>query len=281
MDVKSPSTLEQLRESLRERTAKTRLISGGTDLTLHIRAHPEEEIDLIDISRIAELKEITLNGDLLEIGSATPFDEIEHSLIIRDKATTIAIASSQVGSTQIRSRGTLGGNLANASGAADGIPALCSMEALAMIEDSNGETFSTPVSEVIKERGKTILKEDQFIKKFTIKVRKNTYSDFAKVGSRKAVTISKLNIGFSCQIENGVKNPRIFIGAIAPSPTRCSEAEKILESKGGKEDFLNALTKTIDSTIPGRSSLKYKRTAIRGLGDDIWDRLGDVLNDSK
>jgi carbon-monoxide dehydrogenase medium subunit len=283
MRADRPKNLEELRAILANATAATRLIAGGTDLTLHIRSHPEEDMHLLDISHLEELRTIRLEGDILEIGAAVTFDELERSHLVRTWARCLAIASSLVGSPQIRNRGTIGGNVANASAAADGVPALCALEAEALIEDAHGKQESLPVEKIILGTGKTSVGTNRFIRSFRIPRKETFWSDFSKVGSRKAVTISKLNLALAGHLEEGaLKRPRLFVGAVSSTPLRATEAEEILSkndrSGRSKEDFLDALTAFVEATIPTRTSMPYKRWAIRGLGDDLWTRLEEVLS---
>lgn len=283
MRADRPANLEELREILAVADESTRLIAGGTDLTLHFRSHPEEDLHLVDISHLRELRDIRIDGQVLEIGASVTFDELEKSPLVREHARCLALASSRVGSPQIRNRGTLGGNVANASAAADGIPALCALGAEAIIEDPRAEREALPVEDVILGMNKTILGPHRFIRSFRIPLTENPYSDFSKVGSRKAVTISKLNLALSGNIEDGtLKRPCLFVGAVSPTPTRARQAEAFLETHDGtnasREAFLDALSGFIEKTIPARASMPYKRQAIRGLGDDLWMRLGEVLS---
>jgi carbon-monoxide dehydrogenase medium subunit len=282
MRADRPKDLGQLGELLAGADGTMRLIAGGTDLTLYVRSHPEEKLHLVDISHLEELHGIGISGDFLEIGAVETFDELEKSTLVREQARSLALASSQVGSPQIRNRGTLGGNVANASAAADCIPALCSLGAKAVIEDADGKQETLPVERIILGMGKTVIGPERFIRSFRIPMKDRLYSDFAKVGSRKAVTISKLNLALAGRIDSGkLLEPCIFVGSVSSRPTRAREAEEALAGSDGsissKEAFLDALTDLIERTIPTRASMPYKRRAVRGLGDDIWTRLEEVL----
>lgn len=282
MRADRPENMEELRDILRTATIETRLIAGGTDLTLHVRSHPEEDLHLVDVSHLEELRQIRVDGDRLEIGASVTFDELEKSPLVRGNAQCLALAAARVGSPQIRNRGTIGGNVANASAAADGIPALCCLGAEAVIEDARGVQETLPLKEVILGMGKTVVGPNRLIRSFRVPMANHPHSDFAKVGSRKAVTISKLNLALAGHLEEKrLMNPILFVGAVSPTPTRAPEAEGILasgdRSQTAKEAFLETLSAMIVATIPTRTSMPYKRQAIRGLGDDLWTRLEEVL----
>jgi CO/xanthine dehydrogenase FAD-binding subunit len=231
MRADRPADLKEFRRILASADEKTRLISGGTDLTIHIRSHPEEDLHLVDISHLEEMRFIRVDGDTLEIGASVTFTELEHSDLILEHAKCLALASSRVGSPQIRNRGTLGGNVANASAAADGVPALCALEAAAIVENSDGQCEALPVEKVVLGMNRTLLKPDSYIRSFRIPLKGRSYSDFSKVGSRRAVTISKLSLALAGRLEAGsIISPRIFVGAVSPTPVRAAGAEAILRT---------------------------------------------------
>lgn len=280
MRADRPKNLDELRSILETATGETRLIAGGTDLTLHVRSHPEEDMHLVDVSHLEELRGIRVEGNIVEIGASVTFDILQKSPLVRKNARCLALAASMVGSPQIRNRGTIGGNVANASAAADGIPALCCLGAEAVIEDADGAQETLPVEKIILGIGKTAVGPKRFLRSFRVPLTANGYSDFAKVGSRKAVTISKLNLALAGRLDSGrLREPRLFVGAVSSTPTRAREAEEILASgdRSSAEAFLDSLTAMVEATIPTRASMPYKRQAIRGLGDDLWTQLVEVL----
>ncbi len=254
-----PTDLGTLRALLASDDGKGRLVAGGTDLVVHLHRHPEEEPHLIDISSLEELRQIEEVGDALSVGAAVTFSEIGDSPLIRERAGALAMAAAVMGSTQIRNRATLGGNVANASAAADGTSALCALDALAVVEDSRGNKERIPVRTLISAPGKTLIGPGRFLRSFLIPPPGGP-SAFFKTGSRRTVTISKLNIALG---------RRLVLGALAPAPLDVPEAKALLRGRS-EEAFLDGLTAAVERAIPTRSSLAYKRSAVRGLGDDLW-----------
>lgn len=278
MRADRPTSLEELREILRQNPRNLRFIAGGTDLVLHLRRSPNENFHLVDLSSLEELRSITLRENALLIGAAVTFDELEHSPLVQEHALGLAKAASQVGSPQIRNRGTLGGNFMNRSAAADGVPPLLALEAQAFGEDETGaeHLFSLQDPDT---PGHPALQNPLFLLKgFRLPVAKGRYSDFAKVGSRTGVTISKLNLALSCSFGEGhICHPRIFAGSLATYPRRCKEAEALLASENPDyQRFLQSLRDFVEQTIPSRDSMPYKRRAIQGLGDDLWKRIQEA-----
>ena len=278
MRADRPSSLKELRNILEQRPENLRFIAGGTDLVLHLRRFPNEDLHLVDLSSLEELRQMEIREKALCIGASVTFDELEKSLLVRRHASSLARAATQVGSPQIRNRGTLGGNFMNGSAAADGIPPLVALEAQAFGEDETGKEYRFPLEGLNRSENPLLRNPFFFLKGFRIPLKEHGYSDFAKLGSRTGVTISKLNLALSCSFEDGrIQNPRIFAGALAPYPVRCSRTETLLISgKAELPEFLQSLGELVRHTIPSRDSMPYKRRAIRGLGEDLWKRLQEV-----
>ena len=264
MRASRPRDLEALRGLLASED-RGRLVAGGTDLVVHLHGHPQESFSLIDISSLEELRRIEAVGDEIVVGAAVTFFELETSPLLRRRAGALAMAAAVMGSTQIRNRATLGGNVANASAAADGTSALCALDALAVVEDGSGRQERIPVGDLIAAPGKTVIGPGRFLRSFIIPPQEGP-SAFFKVGSRRAVSISKLNIALG---------RRLVLGALAPSPLAAPEAQALLMGDS-KEAFLDGLTSAVEKAIPTRASLAYKRTAVRGLGDDLWNFLKEA-----
>lgn len=281
MEVYRPSSLKQLRSILGSDNDNLRLIAGGTDLVLEIRSNPHRDYSLVDLTSILDLSLISQEEGDLCIGATATHRNLEISPVVVKYATALSVAASSVGSTQIRNRGTVGGNLAHGSAAADTIPAMACLDAGAVVENYMGDQILYPVESFITGRNATILPKGQFIRSINIPIRKGRLSWFAKVGSRRAVTISKINLAASFYPEAPNQPVKIYIGAIASSPTRALKAEKelsrLISGSGCKDSFLRALSHTVAETIPGRSSLPYKREAIIGLGDLLWDHVKETI----
>nr|WP_321502494.1 FAD binding domain-containing protein [uncultured Dethiosulfovibrio sp.] len=281
MTVYRPQSIEELRSIMATEDKNLNLIAGGTDLVLEVMAHPEREYHLVDLTSIDDLSSIDEDRDSLRIGSTSTHWDLESSALVAKHGTALSMAAASVGSTQIRNRGTVGGNLGHGSAAADTVPALACLQATIEVQDCVGNTEWYPVGDFITGRNVTLLEKGQFIRSIKIPIIDGRMSWFGKVGSRRAVTISKINLAASFYPDIPNQPAKIYIGAIASSPTRALKAEeelsRLISGSGCKDSFLRALSHTVDSTIPGRSSLPYKREAIKGLGDQLWDHVKEVL----
>ncbi|HOO88144.1 MAG TPA: FAD binding domain-containing protein, partial [Synergistales bacterium] len=188
--------------------------------------------------------------------------------------------ASLVGSPQIRNLGTIGGNLANASPAADSLPPLCALEASLLIENAEGGKSTISPAQIASAPGKNSLDADQYIRAVRLPLRENLLSFFVKTGSRKAVAISKLSLALALSSEPG--HVRLFAGSLGTSPIRMEAAEAVLDRRDWTEAnhtaFLDALSDEVERAIPGRASLPFKRLAVRGLGDDLWTAAKEAIS---
>ena len=276
MRVDVPASLEELKDCVARAPEGFRLLAGGTDLVVHLRAHPEETPHLVDLWGIPELREVrreeSPEGPFLRIGAAATFADLERHPLVRRHAAALARAAASVGSTQIRNRATLGGNVAHASPAADSLPALACLEARALLVTPEGEEVR-PLGSLISGPGESALRPREFLSAFLIPLGEG-WSSFHKLGSRRAVSISRVNLALWTHGEAA----RLFLGALGALPVPCPEGERALALRGVERRLAleEALTGTVDRTIPGRSSLAYKRDAVRGLGADLCDALEEA-----
>lgn len=284
-----PETIEELISTLKERNDDTWLCAGGTDLVIASREKKKFHFSLIDLTHLPDLRRIESTEDCLLIGSAVTMDELERSPVISSELPALAKAASMVGSTQIRNRATIGGNVANASQSSDLTPVLMAYDAVAVILDDEGNKRELSVDELVSGLGKTVLGPREVILYFYIKDREkeDSYSSFSKVGSRKAVTISKLNACGRGVVKDAVlTDVVIYLGAVGPKGKKAPLIEAALEGKKLSElpciELKDAVYRQIEENIPDRSSKHYKKSAAFGLICDIvedfksWEKGGKM-----
>jgi len=268
-----PQNMAELSVSLAQMTEYSRIIAGGTDIipAMHDgRIHPDL---LVDISNIYETTEIRELDDSVLVGASVCFSILAESQLINNHFPAVAKAASCIGSKQIRNRGTIGGNIANASPAGDMLPPLLALDTDLFVFNKN-KKFSTRKVQDILERG---LITGEVITAVRIPLQPdNRYNCFSKLGSRNAVSISKLNIAINASYSHKdglVTDPVIYIGAIGKVPLRASCAENTLNNNPLSAEallrFAEALSKDVSNAIPARKSLPYKKEAVKGLADDI------------
>ncbi|MGQ9855006.1 MAG: FAD binding domain-containing protein, partial [Candidatus Oleimicrobiaceae bacterium] len=172
---------------------------------------------------------IEQSDSILVIGAATPTAKIAASPLVAEKAAALAEAARLSASPAVRSAGTIGGNLANASPAADLATPLIALGATVVLISAKGER-EVAVEDFFKGPGQTGLQPGELLKEVRIPVRKGK-SVFLKLGRRKAMTLSVVNVAVYMEMEQGQKcaEARVALGAMAPTPLRCKKAEGLLQ----------------------------------------------------
>lgn len=254
---------------LRQDPSASKIFAGGTDLMLEIkRGLHSGKTTIIDISCITELHSISRDaGGDIHIGALVTHNDIASSSIIQNSAHALAEACFQVGSPQIRNRGTIGGNLVTASPANDTIPALIALNAeLVLISASSERTvrledFYTGVR-------KTILASDELLKEIIIKARYQGYaSSFYKFALRNAQAISVVNAAVAIKVSNSlIEDARVAVGSVAPTVVRLKQIESKLI--GSAPDTAAGLITTapLEEATPitdVRASDQYRQEMVR------------------
>lgn len=264
MKVYKSYSIEEAIEILKS-TPKSKIISGGTDLIIELRKSNKNVDCLVDISSIKELKRIEKVKDEYIIGSAASFSDIL-KFKFPENLTGFINALNQIGSPQIRNRGTIGGNLANSSTSADSAPVLLALDAKIGIRTGDFEEevlMSDFYDYARKGLGHGIIKYIKF-KENPL----NSYVSFEKLGYRKSLAISKLSISTNITVNKNFEVEKILVasGAIGKYPMREYEIESKIISKSLDENTIQLSIETIKEIISqrlsGRSSLSYKLSAV-------------------
>jgi len=274
-----PTNLNELAECLAGKPGDTCLVAGCTDFLAKRNGKVWEAEALLSLTDVAEMKNIALEGDKLSIGASCTHSHIEENELVRQYFPALAAACSDVGSKQIRNRGTIGGNVGNASPAGDTPPVLRCLGAQALLFNSKGETRRLPMEELILGIEKTALAADEVILAFELPIpAANNVNAFIKLGDRPKVTIAKINLAISAELENGIiRSPMVTLGAVAQKAFPAQDAIAALEgqplSRALFPALAQALSDEIRRSIPTRASMPYKHKAVAGLADSILDIL--------
>lgn len=275
----SPHTREELIKTLSGDLNNTYFIAGGTDMIIHIKNHKLSDYHIIDLTKIKEFHYIREDDERLYIGALTTMTEICESEIIYKNFRAIYQAAYELGSELIRNRATIGGNIANASQCADVLLACFSFNAKIKIFNKENEERIIPVSEFVLGRNETILQPSDVVIEIILEKSRNL-SSFKKIGSRKAVTISKINCSAFIIVEDEIiKNANIYLGSVGTKATKAEILEKEFLGKKlsdiKKKDLQDAAFDEVEKAIPNRDSKHYKRVAAQGLIENIYK---DLLN---
>lgn len=245
-----------------------KILAGGTDLLVGPLVGP---LRILDITRIEALKTIVEVEDGLLLGAMTTHSDVVDAPLLARYAEGLQSACRQVGSVQIRNRGTLAGNVVNASPAGDALVALHAHGARLKLCSASGERWLA-VEEAALGPKMTALRPDELLTHIHLPIRPGrTLSRFAKVGQRRALVISKVSFALAAgQDDDGVLNQVKFaLGSVAPRVISAPEAGALLEGRLLTPEFIGqAADKAAEAATPIddiRSTAAYRRQALSGL----------------
>jgi carbon-monoxide dehydrogenase medium subunit len=230
----TPADLPAALQLLQQYGPRARVFAGGTDLVLDMtsgRCSPAEAV--VDISCLPELQGIRLENGIVTIGSAVTFAQILHSDLLCAGTPVLTGAARTVAGPQIRNSATLGGNVVNASPAADAIPPLLSLDTTVCIAGSGGSFRSVALEDFVVGVRKVDLLPGEIVTAFrfplpTAAVRQY----FRKVQPRRAMAIAILNLALLIEVSDGfITTLRIAMGAVAPKALRLHAVEQALMGK--------------------------------------------------
>jgi len=213
------------------------ILAGGTDLVPQINTYHFKPEVLVYIGK-AGLDYIKEEKGKLIIGAATPMAKIAASKLLARKASALVQAAQQAGTAAVRTAATLGGNLANASPAADLATPLLAMDAeLSLV---GGKRRVVALKDFFTGPGKTVLKPGEMILEVRFPTSKGK-TVFLKLGKRKALSLSVVNTAVRLEMKGQqCREARIAIGSVAPTPLRCPKAEEMLQGKGMDQEIIAA-----------------------------------------
>ncbi len=262
--VEIPKDLTQLWDILSQDGAK--VIAGGTDLMVRIRAKVEKPALMVDLTRIPELHMFKREGRTISIGAT-----LTHGELLKHKIPPLLHdAISTIGSPQIRNMGTIGGNICNASPAGDAILPLYVYDAEVVLA-SKGGTRRVPIEKFIKGPGKVDLKKGEILSKIEITDQYSGYHYlFKKVGKRVAMTISIVSMGLIFKTEGDIiRDIKIAYGAVAPTVLRMREVEEYLIGKPIEDSILQHAKEIVMDTVSPiddiRATGEYRRKVAGNL----------------
>ena len=267
------TSLKEAKEILADKKHDVKIVAGGTDMLVQIHHEGEDVKDmkyLMDITSIPEINRIEDKGEYLSLGALCTHSQIIDSALINERLPILKKAASVIGSTQIRNRGTVGGNVNNASPAADLVTALIALNASVVLE-SQHEKRELSLSEFITGPYRTDRYADEIMTEIKVPYLQGNYCcSYQKVMRRQAVAIARINLAVLTGINNSrFDDIRIAFGSATPTAVRFEELEKELEGKRiNKIDYDEIAEKTGQTmvSITGeRWSTPYKKPVVGNL----------------
>jgi CO/xanthine dehydrogenase FAD-binding subunit len=267
--IETPKSLAEAFAALSGSSADDPLIpiAGGTDVMVRITGEiGEPPARMLDLWRLDELRGISSDGGAISIGALTTYTEIRRSAPCREHLPALVEAAATIGAAQIQNRGTLGGNIANASPAGDTLPVLLALDAEFVVGGARGER-TIPASEFWVAYRRTALAPDELILRIVVPVAGGREARFRKIGTRRAQAISKVVLALAWRDDgssSGWRDVRVALGSVADRPIRARAAEAALETRTPTPEAADAAAEALAAEITPiddvRSTADYRRT---------------------
>lgn len=268
-DFYAANTLDELLRLLAETGG--RVIAGGTDVLVQAQRGQFPASVLVDASRVRELRFISQDGETIRIGALSTYADMLASPLLRDVAPALVMAAATVGAPQTRARGTLGGNIANASPAGDTLPPLLVLDATVRLVKLGSERV-LPLADVLRGPRQTCLEPGEIIHSVAFRrPPERTGAAFLKLGNRQGMTIAVVNAAALLALgsDGRIETARVALGAVAPTPVRSPHAEAVLRGQLPSEEIFAAAGRaTLYDIAPisdVRGSADYRRKAAARL----------------
>ena len=259
--------------------APVRPIAGGTDLMVTLTGElAPPPASLVDLWAVDALRGIAIDGDALSLGALTTYTDIRRSALCREHVPALVEAASTIGAAQIQNRGTLGGNIANASPAGDTLPVLLVGDAVIIVGSEQGER-EVPAAEFWTGYRQTALAHDELILRIRIPLAADRETRFRKVGTRRAQAISKVVMAVAWRGDGTWRDVRVALGSVAATPIRATATEGALDGRAPNPETADRAAETLAGELAPiddvRSTAEYRRlVAARVLHRIIRDAGG-------
>lgn len=270
MEFQTASTVEEAVSHLAERGDVTQVLAGGTDVMIQQMRREIAPDFLLHVGRIAALRGVSANGTT-RIGALTTHLELSRNAAVLEQAPALAEAAATVGGWQTQAVGTIGGNICNASPAADTVPPLLVAGAIFELTGPGGAR-DVPADSFFLGRRQTDRRPDELLTGVVLPPRPEYTGDFyLKVGRRTAMEVAVVGLAVRLTIDPAgtVERARVAVCSVAPTPMRCVAAESILQGSRLEDDALveagNALVAATSPIDDARASAAYRRRVLPRL----------------
>src|SRR5580693_2595816 len=265
-------------EACERMEAGYRPLAGGTDVMVMLSAGKLQPRRWVDVSSLGELRGIEVRDDAIVLGALTTYTDVRRHPLMAREFPMLGQAASETGGIAIQNRGTLGGNIANASPAADSPPALLAYDAEIEIVSASGVRW-IPYQQFHSGYKQMDLQPAELIRRVRVPRNKNAWRQyFRKVGTRRAQAISKVCFAAAARMDPGrIGDVRIVLGSVAPTALRAVRTEEVLRGQRPEPAILkvaqDALAREIAPIDDIRSTLRYRRAVARNLLAEFIESL--------
>jgi CO/xanthine dehydrogenase FAD-binding subunit len=277
-EMRTPATLAETLETLAREPGVWRPFAGGTDLMVLLEAGKLSHHHFLNIWKLPELRSITVAEDSVTLGALATYTEIQNHAVLAAEFPLLRRAAAETGSVATQNRGTLGGNIANASPAADSPPALVVYDAALELVSAAGSRW-VPYDGFHTGYKQMLLRPDELIARIRLpRDKKNWIQHYAKVGTRKAQAISKVCLAAAARIEaETIRDIRIAFGSVAPTVVRATAAEAALRGERVAPNAIAAARGALERDIAPiddiRSTARYRLRVAQNLLEEFLKTL--------
>jgi CO/xanthine dehydrogenase FAD-binding subunit len=275
----APDTLHAVISLLAAEPGAWLPIAGGTDVMVQYAAGKLPSRKLVSIWNLSELRRIEVFANEIQIGAGCTYTDLREHQIVGREFPLLASAASWTGGIANQNRGTLGGNIVNASPAADSLPAMLAYDADLILVSVRGER-RVPYRDFHTDYKKTKLASDELVRAICLPRQFAGYLSYTrKVGARNAQAIAKVCIAALGRAGGGiVEDVRIALGSVAPVPLRLAETEQLLKGNQIEPSLLPLAKKTAAAEIRPiddiRSTARYRAVVVGNLVEEFLAKLG-------
>ncbi|MGZ3697468.1 MAG: FAD binding domain-containing protein [Bdellovibrionota bacterium] len=276
-EIRRAASLAEVLAVLRDEPGVWKPFAGGTDLMVVLEAGKLAHRNFVSIWGLAELQGIQESKEFVTIGALSTYTQIQKNATLAREFPLLCQAGQETGAIAIQNRGTLGGNIANASPAADSPPALLVYDAQVELSSASGSRW-VPYSGFHTGYKATQLRPDELLTKIRVPRRERGFQYYRKVGTRKAQAISKVCFAGTARLKDGkILESAIALGSVAPTALRCFRTETVLKGKALTPALIEQARQTILGEVKPiddiRSTSLFRAKVSANLIQDFLDRL--------
>jgi CO/xanthine dehydrogenase FAD-binding subunit len=277
-EVQTPRDLSAALKCIAAEPGTWKPLAGGTDLMVLLEAGKLAHRKFVSIWKLAELRGIEVTSGVVTLGALTTYSEVRQNAIFSREFPLLAYAAAQTGSVATQNRGTLGGNIANASPAADSPPALLVYDAELELVSAGGPR-RVPYQGFWSGYRQIDLRPDEMIRAIRLRRTETPWRHYyRKVGTRRAQAISKVCFAGSADMQDGrIRDIRIALGSVAPVVLRAVKTEDALRGEpvtsGTVQRAQEMLAAEIAPIDDMRSSERYRRRIAQNLLAEFCESL--------
>lgn len=281
IDVLTPTTIEEALDLLHQHETSLKIVAGGSDVIVQLRDGIVKTNRLLSLLSLKELRYVKKIGHEIHVGALSTYSDINDSALVRNHAWILRDAAKQIGAVQLQNTATIGGNLGNASPAADTLPPLYALNVTVVMRSKSGRRI-IPIGEFFTGYRKTALRPDELIEEIYFdQLESDDCGAYLKLGLREANAISIVDVAVALLRKIGDQkfgDVRVALGAVAPTIVRARKCEQALIHRSlTEEDLWKASTIAAEETTPIsdiRASAEYRRNVTTSC---VYQALYDAV----